>query len=100
MVSVAWKSASVGRSFADLPEDRCTHSDVLHSEAKERMLDGLAQARLPAEIKVTITLSGRAGRRVHVESRDQRTMGSDRWRYARVCAGMSERTSTVRPQRC
>jgi Flp pilus assembly protein TadD len=35
------------RSFPDLTVDQCAQSDVLHAEAKERMLDGLARAGLP-----------------------------------------------------
>ncbi|HYZ30880.1 MAG TPA: helix-turn-helix domain-containing protein [Crenalkalicoccus sp.] len=38
---------SLRRSFPDLTVDLCSRSDVLHAEAKERMLTGLARAGLP-----------------------------------------------------
>jgi Flp pilus assembly protein TadD len=38
---------SLRRSFPDLTVDQCARSDMLHFEAKERMLDGLARAGLP-----------------------------------------------------
>lgn len=38
---------SLRRAFPDLTVDQCARSDMLHAEAKERMLDGLARAGLP-----------------------------------------------------
>lgn len=39
--------AVLRRAFPDLTVDQCAKSDVLHVEAKNRVLDGLAQAGLP-----------------------------------------------------
>jgi hypothetical protein len=39
--------AALRRAFPDLTVDQCARSDVLHVEAKERVLEGLARAGLP-----------------------------------------------------